>query len=526
MYGCAGVVRLLSGYYLVVLTSCCFVERILGRAVFKATNFGIIRCSAPGSFHAMSKQHKRDEARYLHLLRASLVANTKHLYFVHGHDMSRNCQSQYLLCRPRCSIRATLLHKDPFRSSAECEVVSRSKSGGETHPYGLNDGFKDDDSVTVISRHRQDDQWSLADKSFCWNRYAGEMLDNIASPEDYMGPSVRVLLLPLICGSFDSFQDAKGNSLSILARTSISRFGIRHHCRGSNGEGEVANFVESEQILHVKYDVKHVTLSSFVMVRGSVPLRWSQPLRDLSWNPKIIFESEGNFSVTQRHFANLISNYGRIKVIDLLSCQGEEGMLKHAFRRSVSALPNQPNSSVQYFHFDLHRETSDRNTVALESLTSWTKAEVSDLGQFMLASDLEVSGCETKLQNGIFRVNCKDCLDRTNLVQSIIARSVLQEQMRTMTGIDIDFRNRCKGAHKVLWADHGDRISSQYAGTLALRRDLTRTGKRTFRGLLQDARTSLKRYCRAKLFDGNAQGSLDLWTSQYLPRRTEDAHLC
>ena len=460
-------------------------------------------------------------------------------------------------------------------------MVSRSKSGGETHPYGLNDGFKDDDSVTVISRHRQDDQWSLADKSFCWNRYAGEMLDNIASPEDYMGPSVRVLLLPLICGSFDSFQDAKGNSLSILARTSISRFGIRHHCRGSNGEGEVANFVESEQILHVKYDVKHVTLSdakgnslsilartsisrfgirhhcrgsngegevanfveseqilhvkydvkhvtlsSFVMVRGSVPLRWSQPLRDLSWNPKIIFESEGNFSVTQRHFANLISNYGRIKVIDLLSSQGEEGMLKHAFRRSVSALPNQPNSSVQYFHFDLHRETSDRNTVAPESLTSWTKAEVSDLGQFMLASDLEVSGCETKLQNGIFRVNCKDCLDRTNLVQSIIARSVLQEQMRTMTGIDIDFRNRCKGAHKVLWADHGDRISSQYAGTLALRRDLTRTGKRTFRGLLQDARTSLKRYCRAKLFDGNAQGSLDLWTSQYLPRRTEDAHLC
>jgi hypothetical protein len=103
----------------------------------------------------------------------------------------------------------------------------------------------------------------------------------------------------------------------------------------------------------------------------------------------------------------------------------------------------------------------------LESLTSWTKAEVSDLGQFMLASDLEVSGCETKLQNGIFRVNCKDCLDRTNLVQSIIARSVLQEQMRTMTGIDIDFRNRCKGAHKVLWADHGDRISSQYAWNIS-----------------------------------------------------------
>ena len=65
--------------------------------------------------------------------------------------------------------------------------------------------------------------------------------------------------------------------------------------------------------------------------------------------------------------------------------------------------------------------------------------------------------------------------------------------------IDSDFSKRCKEAHRVLWADHGDRISSQYAGTLALRRDLTRTGNRTLGGLLQDAKTALNRYFRAKL---------------------------
>jgi len=40
-----------------------------------------------------------------------------------------------------------------------------------------------------------------------------------------------------------------------------------------------------------------------------------------------------------------------------------------------------------------------------------------------------------------------------------------------------------------MWADHGDAISLQYSGSCALKGDLTRTGKRTVRGLLQVPRT-------------------------------------
>ena len=32
-------------------------------------------------------------------------------------------------------------------------------------------------------------------------------------------------------------------------------------------------------------------------------------------------------------------------------------------------------------------------------------------------------------QEGVFRVNCIDCLDRTNVVQTAIARSVLENQL-------------------------------------------------------------------------------------------------
>lgn len=33
-------------------------------------------------------------------------------------------------------------------------------------------------------------------------------------------------------------------------------------------------------------------------------------------------------------------------------------------------------------------------------------------------------------QEGIFRINCMDCLDRTNVVQAAIARVVMEQQVR------------------------------------------------------------------------------------------------
>ena len=44
---------------------------------------------------------------------------------------------------------------------------------------------------------------------------------------------------------------------------------------------------------------------------------------------------------------------------------------------------------------------------------------------------------------------------------------------------------------KETWADHGDSCSNQYTGTPALKSDFTRTGKRTFGGLLQDGYKSI-----------------------------------
>lgn len=48
-------------------------------------------------------------------------------------------------------------------------------------------------------------------------------------------------------------------------------------------------------------------------------------------------------------------------------------------------------------------------------------------------------------------------------------------------------------AHRELWADNGDRLSKIYAGTGALNTSATRTGKKTFAGMLSDATKSVGR---------------------------------
>ena len=36
------------------------------------------------------------------------------------------------------------------------------------------------------------------------------------------------------------------------------------------------------------------------------------------------------------------------------------------------------------------------------------------------------------VQNGVFRTNCIDCLERTNVVQSMLAHRILELQMQVM----------------------------------------------------------------------------------------------
>ena len=71
-----------------------------------------------------------------------------------------------------------------------------------------------------------------------------------------------------------------------------------------------------------------------------------------------------------------------------------------------------------------------------------------------------------------------DCLDRTNVVQSAIARGFLNT---TLERFGIELLTNPATSEKLdsvcndLWASNGDAISREYAGTSALKGDFTRS---------------------------------------------------
>jgi len=129
--------------------------------------------------------------------------------------------------------------------------------------------------------------------------------------------------------------------------------------------------------------------------------------------------------------------------------------------------------------------------------------------------------CHSK-QNGVLRTNCMDCLDRTNVVQTLFARHALFQSFNDKQVIALEdilaFKNNpmtlpwveSEECHRLLWADNADSISTLYAGTNALKREYTRFGTRTVKGQMEDGVNSLTRYYKNNFEDAWKQLGIDL----------------
>lgn len=80
------------------------------------------------------------------------------------------------------------------------------------------------------------------------------------------------------------------------------------------------------------------------------------------------------------------------------------------------------------------------------------------------------------MQTGIFRVNCLNCIDRTNITQMRIAAISMIFSLRHLqlkdffgftSGLNFlnDVENPFVRLYRNLWADNADYLSKQYTGT-------------------------------------------------------------
>uniref|UniRef100_A0A8C9ZNL3 SAC1 like phosphatidylinositide phosphatase b n=1 Tax=Sander lucioperca TaxID=283035 RepID=A0A8C9ZNL3_SANLU len=338
-----------------------------------------------------------------------------------------------------------------------------------------------------------------ADQRFVWN---GHLLrEFIAQPE------VRQNQSPPYYSMSSSCINGKVFEWSIISRRSCFRAGVRYYVRGIDSEGHPANYVETEQIVQF-----NSAKASFVQTRGSIPFYWSQR-PNLKYKPKPqINKTVNHLDGFQRHFDSQIILYGRQVILNLINQKGSEKPLELAFDKMVT---NLGNGMIKYIAFDFHKECSRMRWHRLQILLDMVAEMQDEFGYFLVDADGKV----LLNQEGVFRSNCMDCLDRTNVIQSMLAQRSLQSQLRRMgvlhTGQQIEEQSDFVKMYKNAWADNADACAKQYAGTGALKTDFTRTGKRTQWGLLMDGWNSMIRYYKNNFSDGFRQDSIDLFLGNY-----------
>ncbi|KAG6646248.1 phosphoinositide phosphatase SAC6 [Carya illinoinensis] len=452
IFGVVGMLKLLAGSYLIVITERECVGSYLGHPIFKVSSLKIFPCNY--SLENSPVEQKRMETEFSGLL--NIAERTSGLYFSYDNNLTL--------------------------------------SAHRLHDLG------DESKLLPL--------WRQAEPRFLWNNYMLELL---------IDKKLDPFLLPVVQGSFHNFQAAIEKDIidvTLIARRCSRRNGTRMWRRGADSDGYVANFVETEQILQF-----NGISASFVQVRGSIPFLWEQ-IVDLTYKPKFeIVRLEEAPRVVERHFLDLRKKYGAVLAVDLVNKHGGEGRLSEKF---ANAMQHIVSDDVRYLHFDFHRICGhvhfERLSILYEQISDFLERN----GYFLLNE----KGDKLKEQLGVMRTNCIDCLDRTNVTQSMIGRKMLECQLRRL-GVfgaeeTISSHPNFDEKFRILWANHGDDISIQYSGTPALKGDFVRYGQRTVQGILKDGWSALTRYYLNNFRDGTKQDAIDLLQGHYIVSVSRD----
>lgn len=224
----------------------------------------------------------------------------------------------------------------------------------------------------------------------------------------------------LIYSQEKSTSEDQSSSLALVSRLSWKRAGTRFNTRGVDDDGHVANFVESETLL------THEGVSvSYVQLRGSVPLFWEQQgLQAFSPRIQITRSHQASQPAFDRHFADLISQYSRVHVLNLLGTRDAETVLTNAYadhiRSSLAVEQAAPppdeqevastgaNDRLDITTFDFH--SVSRATGGLDGVRS----ELKTLAPIRLKRDaftctiVDSAGTVRRRQMGVMRTNCLD----------------------------------------------------------------------------------------------------------------------
>ncbi|KAF4555326.1 SacI-like domain-containing protein 2 [Elsinoe fawcettii] len=454
-----------------------------------------------------------------------------------------------------------------------CLALKKLLSGGTFY-------YSADFDLTRRLQDRPADSPSIAldslDRGFLWNAFMIQPLVSFRSrlsdhertaldQSRILTSAIRgfamTLTVPAASAPVSTNFSGIASTITLISRLSCRRAGTRFNARGIDDDGNVANFVETETNFWAPTGMSF----SYVQIRGSVPVFWEQTAGFTPGQQKIQLtrSAEATQPAFDKHFNEMENLYGTTHIVNLLgNDKPGEFELTNRYRYHVQNSPLNDRAGekaqsgahelLRQTDYDFHAETRGQGYDAAQSIKHWLQ-DSADAFVYFLAEEVEEEAKagdrrEKKTlhrpvtilqQEGIFRTNCLDCLDRTNVVQTIISQMALEGFVRHRgeRRSSADFWLR----HSTLWADNGDALSKIYAGTGALKSSFTRSGKMSLAGALADVRKSATRLYINNFEDKGRQNTIDMllgrlmgqapvhlfdpindWVSAELTRRTAE----
>lgn len=327
------------------------------------------------------------------------------------------------------------------------------------------------------------------DEDFLWNAYMIDPLikfrsrlsrdeRTILDGSRMLTSAIRGFVLTVtISAAASPLRGLKSNypsTLTVLSRLSCRRAGTRFNSRGIDDDGYVANFVESETVLWHPSGL----CFSYAQIRGSVPIFWEQATGLLPNQQKIQItrSSEATQPAFDRHFERLELAYGTVHILNLMSAtRTGEVELTARYQHHVQRSPLNQTIGFQgssehrliQSQFDFHAETKGPSGYEAASTVRRLVQDRADSFAYLLCDNLSGTGDASQAsqqsgreqstvilqQQGVFRVNCLDCLDRTNLIQTILSQMAIELFLSHRSErATADFWMR----HSSIWADNGD----------------------------------------------------------------------
>ncbi|CCD25588.1 uncharacterized protein NDAI_0F02700 [Naumovozyma dairenensis CBS 421] len=371
---------------------------------------------------------------------------------------------------------------------------------------GIGDEDKDNDTNSNMN------------EAFMWNSF---MMNEIMNYKNHLNVNHKKILnnegflTSVIRGfakTFISYINHLKIALTIISKQSWKRAGTRFNSRGIDDDGNVSNFVETEFIM---YSSQYCY--SFTQIRGSIPIFWEQDTSLINNSRKIqITRSvDATQPIFDNHFIQLIEKYGPVHIINLLSkTKSNELKLSKAYKHHlINSNELRLDENVFLTEFNFHKETAQDGFSSVKRILPLINESILTNGYF--SYDVKEDRIISK-QVGVFRINCLDCLDRTNLIEQTISFAnfkvfltdfKLMNNNNNMRFIDDqDFAIKLN----TLWADNGDQISQIYTGTNALKSSFSRKGKMSLAGALSDATKSVSRMYINNFSDKKTQQNIDL----------------